>query len=604
MQLAGNLWPEDINRQDRSVRRKLKEMHVAMEIERKYSKDKILELYLNQINLGNRAYGVEAASQRYFGKSVREVNVAEAAMLAALPKAPERYNPRKHPNYAVQRRNVILNLLRDDGRLTAAETEQWKAYPLHLATRDDFSSVAQYFVEYVRQILQPRLGADLYTRGYRVYTTLDLDMQQTAERALETQLQKIESGDYGKFPHKTYRQILDARADAPDESGAGPTPYLQGLLVTLDARTGHILAMVGGRDFDESKFNRATQSRRQPGSTFKPFVYSAALRAGYPLSTIEVDSPLVVQVPGQPDWTPKDFDNDLLGPVTLRTALTKSLNLPTIRLGMQLGEENVIAEARRLGISTPIRPVPSIHIGAADVIPLEMFSAYTTFANLGSRSTPVGILRVEDRNGNIVWQPAAELTPVMPAEQAWLLNSALQDVVRLGTAAGSVGQYFPAIPVAGKTGTTNDGFDVWFVGYTPELVTGVWIGFDQPQKIKPNAQGGLLAAPAWTAMMREVYERRPIPAPWPRPGTLTFAEIDKTTGYKATPFCPREVHYIESFIPGTEPAAFCPVHSPFGVMGGALPGQPAPGAAPNPGTPGQASAGASTPPLAGQGQPH
>ncbi|HEU4699638.1 MAG TPA: PBP1A family penicillin-binding protein [Gemmatimonadales bacterium] len=608
MQLAGNLWPEDINRRDRSLRRKLKEMYVASEIERKYSKDKILELYLNQINLGNRAFGVEAASQRYFGKSVRALNVAEAATLAALPKAPERYNPRKHPNYAVMRRNVVLGLLRDDGKLSAAEAEKWKAFPLLLSSRDDFSSVAQYFVEYVRQQLDQKFGRDLYTKGYRVYTTLDLDMQQTAERALETQLEAIESGTkYGPFPHKSYRQIQDARADAGEEDGgAALTPYLQGLLVTLEAKTGYIRALVGGRDFDDSKFNRATQSRRQPGSTFKPLVYSAALRAGYPLSTIEVDSPLVVEAPGQAPWTPKNFDAKFDGPHTLRHSLMWSRNVPTIKLGMQLGEPAVIEEARRYGLTTPISPVPSIHIGAADVIPLEMISAYTAFANLGERSVPTAILRVEDRKGNIVWQPSVQLQPVMSPEQAWLMNSVLQDVVRSGTASGAVGRYFPLVPIGGKTGTTNDGFDVWFIGYTPELVTGVWMGFDQPQKIKGNAQGGILAAPAWTAMMREVYDRRPNPAPWPRPEALTFAEIDQTTGYKATPFCPREVHYIESFIPGTEPVAFCPVHSPFGVMGGtSVPGQPgAAGALPGalPGMPagvtGQASAGAATPPQA------
>src|SRR5688572_3541626 len=237
MQLAGNLWPDAIDRRNQSPRRKLLEAKVATEIERKYPKDKILELYLNQINLGNRAFGVEAASQRYFGKSVRELNVAEAATLAAIPKAPERYNPRRHPNNSVQRRNVVINVMRDNGRLSAAEPERWKALPLQLSTQSDYSDKAQYFVEYVRQQLQTRFGADLYKLGYRVYTTLDLDMQLAAERALEAQLQEIEAGKFGAFRHESYRKYLDRKAENGGGGGErANTPYLQGLAVTIEDR--------------------------------------------------------------------------------------------------------------------------------------------------------------------------------------------------------------------------------------------------------------------------------------------------------------------------------------------------------------------------------
>ncbi|MBA3659899.1 MAG: PBP1A family penicillin-binding protein, partial [Gemmatimonadales bacterium] len=578
MQLARNLWPDDISGRDKTLSRKLREAHVATDIERTYTKDRILELYLNQIPLGNGAFGVEAASQRYFGKSVRDLNVAEAATLAAIPKAPTRYNPRKNPNLNIQRRNTVLNLLRDDDILARDEAERWKSYPLLLSSHSDFSGVAEYFVEYVRQQLEARFGQQLYTSGYRIYTSLDLDMQQAAERALEARLEAIESGADGKFPHRTYRQYLDAKAEAPDGGLRRPTPYLQGLSVTLEAKTGYIRAMIGGRDFEDSKFNRATQALRQPGSTFKPFVYAAALEAGYPLSYVMVDDPLSVEVdPAEPPWTPQNYDLEFEGPMTLRRALYLSRNIVAIKLGMEMGEQTVISEATKFGITTRIPPVPSIHIGSADVIPLEIISAYTSFANLGIRSTPSAILRVEDRAGKIVWQPSIRTVPVMDSLHAWLLTDALRDVVRHGTAVGTVGARIN-FPAGGKTGTTNDGFDVWFIGFTPELVTGVWIGFDQPQKIKANAQGGVLAAPAWTAMMREIYERRAIPKAWPRPDGLTALDIDKTTGYKATPFCPKDVHYIESFIRGTEPAAFCPVHSPFnsGVLGGAGP-QPAPG---------------------------
>ena len=574
MQLARNIWDEDISGTDKSLGRKLREAHVARDIERKYPKDKILEIYLNQIPLGNGAYGVEAASQRYFGKSVRDLNVAEAATLAAIPKAPTRYNPRRNPNLNIQRRNTVLNLLRDNGLLNAEDTERWKAYPLLLSSHSDFSGVAEYFVEYVRQQLEARFGRELYTSGYRIYTTLDLDIQQAAERALEARLEAIESGADGKFLHETYRQFMESRADNNDNNSRTTTPYLQGLAVTLEAKTGYIRAMVGGRDFDDSKFNRATQALRQPGSTFKPIVYAAAVEAGYPLSHVMVDDPLTVELdPTEPPWAPQNYDLEFDGPMTLRRALYLSRNIIAIKLGMELGEQAVISEASKFGITTRVPAFPSIHIGSADVIPLEMIAAYTTFANLGSRTVPNGVLRVEDRSGKIVWQPPVRTVEVMDTLHAWLLTDVLRDVVRHGTAVGSVGARIN-FPAGGKTGTTNDGYDVWFIGFTPDMVTGLWIGFDQPKKIKANAQGGVLVGPAWSAMMREVYERRSLPAAWSRPPGLSALDVDKTTGYKATPFCPKDVHYIESFIPGTEPAAFCPVHSPFGsigVMGGESP---------------------------------
>ena len=576
MQLAGNLWPDAIDRRDRSPRRKIREAKVAREIEEKFSKEKILELYLNQINLGNRAFGVEAASQRYFGKSVRDLNVAEAATLAAIPKAPERYNPRRFPNNSVQRRNLVLGLMRDNGRLTPAEAERWKAYPLQLSSRSDFSGVAEYFVEYVRQILQARFGQDLYRLGYRIYTTLDLDMQLAAERALESQLRAVEA--MPQFRHDTYQEYLEERAQngGSGDDERADTPYLQGLMVTLEARTGAIRAMVGGRDFEDNKFNRVTQGERQPGSTFKPMVYSAALRVGYPLSQIVVDEPFSLDVPGQDLWTPQNYDLTFTGPHTLRWHLYQSRNIPAIKLGIEIGEESVISEARRFGITSRIIPVPSISIGAATVTPLEMIAAYTAFSNLGDRAVPNPIERVEDRDGNIVWEPRPRLEPVMSREHAWLMVDVLRDVVRRGTAAGSVGSRIN-FPAGGKTGTTNDYNDVWFVGFTPDLVTGVWMGFDRPTRIMNNAQGGRLAAPAWTAMMNEVYDRRPAPPAWGRPSALTVAEVDNTTGYLAAPVCPKEVHYIESFIPGTEPTEYCPIHTqgifnPFGIGAGAQAG--------------------------------
>ncbi|MEX2155407.1 MAG: PBP1A family penicillin-binding protein [Gemmatimonadales bacterium] len=576
MQLARNVFPDHLGREKR-LTRKLREARVAVELERNFPKDTILELYLNQISLGPNVAGVEAAAQVFFGKSARDLNVSEAATLAAVPKAPGRYNPRNHPDRAVQRRNVVLNLMRDQGFLTPEDAEFWKAYPLVLTTRrTSYGDVAPYFVEWLRaSFLEPRYGRDLYERGLRIYTTLDLDMQEGAEQALQSQLDEIEAGVYsnGKFDGTAYREYLEqGRATGEDQ---GPfSPYLQGALVALDSKTGYILAMVGGRDFVDSKWNRVTQSARPPGSTFKPFVYSAAVRAGHPVTEMLDDSPLdppVIQLDSSL-WQPKDYDDTTLGLIPMRMSLYLSRNLSTIKLGMALGEQTVIGEARRYGITTPLPPYPSIHIGARETKPIELIAAYTAFANLGIRVEPIGIQRIEDRQGNILYQSTIKREQVMDPEHNWLMLDMLRDVMRCqpgtglrrcGTAAGAVSGL--RVPMGGKTGTTDDYTDAWFVGFTPEIVSGIWIGYDLQRRIMSNAGGGRIVAPAWTKFMRDVYERRPPPPDWSRPDALVTREVDWSNGFLATPFCPLEVRRWEWFYPGTEPTHVCQVHSPFGV---------------------------------------
>jgi penicillin-binding protein 1A len=555
MQLARNVFPEQISREKNLVR-KLKEAKVARQIEAKYDKKRILELYFNQIDLGHGAYGVETASQRYFGKSVRDLNLAEAATLAALPKAPSRYNPVRYPERAIQRRNTIIGLMRDGGKVSEAEASQARAYPLRLATKTEAGETAPYFVEWVRQALDAQFGKQLYEQGLRVFTTLDMEMQSAAERALERQIRAIEGGRYGPFTHQTYEHYIARREG---DVGAGASPYLQGAFIALDPRNGAVRAMIGGRDFYDSKFNRAVQALRQAGSTFKPIVYSAAIQNGRPASYIVNDSPLVLNVEGQEAWAPQNYDLAFLGEIPLRQALYQSRNLATIRLGMELGEHSVISEARNFGITTPIPPYPSIHIGAADVYPLELISAFTAYANLGVRATPNAIVRVENQKGEILWQPTPTRTQVMSPEEAWLMVDIMKDVVRRGTAAEIWASGFH-VPAGGKTGTTNDGTNVWFVGYTTDLVAGVWMGIDRPQKIKSNAQGGVLAAPAWTAFMSEVYRRKPPSPDWPKPISVVTREIDRTTGLLQTPYCPREVVTSEFYISGTEPTRDCDKH--------------------------------------------
>ena len=559
MQLARNIFTEKISR-EKTLTRKIKEAKVAREIERLYPKSKILELYLNQIYLGNGAYGVETAAQRYFGKSVRELNLAEAATLAGLPKAPERYNPRRFPDRAIQRRNTVIELMRRAGVVSAEDAQLARAYPLRLARKEESGELAPYFVEWVRRQLEDQFGEKLYTDGLKVYTTLDVDLQSAAERNLEKQLRAIEGGKYGAFKHTTFEQYT-ARA-ASGQSDAANSPYLQGAFVAVDPRTGAVRALVGGRDFDDSKFDRATQALRQPGSTFKPVVYATAIHNGLPTSYLLDDSPLIVPQPNGTDWTPQNYDLKFEGIMPMRRALYRSRNLATIRLGMQLGEQNVIAMARQLGITTPIPPYPSIHIGSADVYPLEMISAYTTFATLGVRATPFGITRVEDAAGHVIFQANPQRYVVLSPEEAWLMVDMMKDVVRRGTAASVWASGFH-IPAGGKTGTTNDYSDVWFIGFTPDLVAGVWMGFDRPQKIMSDAQGGRLAAPAWLGFMNEVYSRRPEPADWPRPEDIISRDIDWTTGLLRNPFCPDSDVTTEFFIPGTEPTRECDVHSPL-----------------------------------------
>ncbi|MDF1502807.1 PBP1A family penicillin-binding protein [Roseisolibacter sp. H3M3-2] len=557
MQLARNVFSEDISR-EKTVVRKLREAKVAREIEQRYPKDKILELYLNQIYLGAGAYGVETAAQRYFGKSVRDLNLAEAATLAALPKGPSLYDPRRFPERAVQRRNTIVELMRREGVVNDADASLARAYPLQLATRTENGETAPYFVEWVRRQLEEKFGRQLYEDGLKVYTTLDVDMQSAAERALEAQLKRIEAGRFGAYRHTTFEQYqARGRDDAEETRATANSPYLQGAFVAVDPRTGAVRALVGGRDFDDSKFNRATQALRQPGSTFKPIVYAAAVQNGRMPASIVPDEPVAVPQADGSEWTPQNFDGKFEGPIPMRRALYLSRNLAAINVGMELGPQTVIAEARKFGLSTPIPPYPAIYLGSADVYPIEMVAAYSAFATLGTRSSPFAIVRVENQRGDVLWQPEPVRAPVLSPEEAYVMVSMMKDVNQRGTAYGAVWGNGFRIPSAGKTGTTNDGADVWYVGYTPDLVAGVWIGLDKPQKIKTNAQGGELAAPAWTAFMTEVYRRKPAPPDWPTPSGIVERQVVAGANKLYVPECGAVPTVSDIFIAGLEPVEVC-----------------------------------------------
>jgi penicillin-binding protein 1A len=558
MQLARNVFPEELPRSDK-LRRKVCEVQLARVIEEAYPKRAILERYVNQVYMGDGLYGVEEAARGYFGKPVKDVTLAEAALLIGLVKNPEGYNPRKQPQRAIQRRNVVLDVMAREGLITTADAARAKRTTLALAAPLEASGPAPYFVAAVRRELREIFGDDAAVQGLRVYTGLDPDVQRAAREALVTQIEKIESGGYGKYRHR-----VPGGALAPAE-GSG-SPYLQGVVIVLDTRSGEIRALVGGRDFSHSSYDRALLARRQPGSAFKPLVYAAALQAGMTAAERVETTPVSVPNAGAIAWRPDDLVPDSVTQLTVRDALALSSNNAAVRVGSWVGAERVVEMARALGITTPIPAYPSIFLGAAEVIPAELAAAYAVLGNGGLGVRPTVIARVEDARGKLLWSAPRSGRRVLDAGVAFLTTSMLEDVVDHGT--GSVVRrlgFYP--PAAGKTGTTNEAKDVWFVGMTSELAAAVWLGFDQPATILPGAYGGNLAAPVWTETMKRAYRSRPAPARWTPPAHLVQLPIDAASGLLATDRCPLDAVRTEYFLPGTEPVEFCPLHPEGSAIG-------------------------------------
>ena len=561
MQIAGSVWRDRVRRTRKTIGRKIVEVRIAREIERKYTKDEILELYLNNIYFGGGAYGIEAAARNYFRKRARELTLAQSALLAALPKSPAIYDPRNSPERAKQRRDLILTMMTQQNKITAAEAARARRSSVS-AKRDPpprriEATVAPYFVEAVRRVLDERFGEDLYTAPLRVHTTLDRRAQRAAEEELTRQLRAVENGSYGRYRGERY----SSKAEPVDQ-----TEYVQGAMVVLAARTGDVLAHVGGRDFKQSRFDRVTRAKRQAGSAFKPFVYAAALSEGYAPSQHVKDTPLKMELSGGEVWEPKNFTGDFRGEMTLRTALVGSRNVPTIRLAADIGANDVARVARNAGIKSTIPTQPSMALGTAAVTPLELARAYTAFATLGRSAQPRWVARVEDQEGRVLWQPEVKRSKVLDAGVAYVVTDMLRDAVRHGT--GSAIRYTGySGAAAGKTGTTNDGADVWFVGYTPDLVGAVWMGFDDPKPIVKDAAGGRIAAPVWGRVMRRIYVKRQKKT-WTRPETVVERKVDPATGLLLPDGCmPRRGSADrELFVNDTKPASICPrgkpVHEP------------------------------------------
>ena len=610
-QVARNLFLT----RERTLRRKIREAILARRIEQRYDKDRILQIYLNQIFYGHNTYGIEAAAQLYCGKSVADLSLADGAMIAGLPPAPNTYSPLRNPQRSLQRRAHVLRRMVDEGYLAPDEAAAASQEPMcspgerpHVTHR---VNKAPYFVEHVRQHLEDTYGPTaLYRGGFTVHTTLDLRLQQAARRAVRDGLLTVDkrvrrgawqrparrvaltsdaarnaalieeitmthgaapavhdgdllagvvlavqadgasvavrksrgvigpagvewirsvAGEAGRFggdvTHLLQRgDVMRVRVMQADPEGAAhqlaleQDPAVQGALLALEASSNHVLAMVGGYDFDRSQFNRALRAVRQPGSAFKPAIYAAAIEAGMNPTSQVSDDPIVREIPGAATWRPENYDEEFLGPVSLRLALTKSRNLATIDVLEKIGVDAVCAYARRLGVRRDLPCVLSLALGAAEMTLLDVTTLYGVFANQGIHTEPVFITRIVDRFGTIKEEHVLTAQRVMSPEVAYTVTSMLESVVQHGT-----GRSVRVLerPAAGKTGTTNDFHDAWFIGYTPEIVAGVWVGFDNQVSLGRRETGGRVAAPVWLAFMQEALEGQPV-TDFPIPPGIRF----------------------------------------------------------------------------------
>lgn len=593
MQLARNLFLSP----DRSFHRKIQEALLAMQIERRFTKEQILTLYANQIYLGHGVYGFEAASEFYFSKPAKQLTLPEAAMIAGLPKSPALYSPVNHPDHALHRRNLVINAMLEDGKITAREADQARNTPLGLNLAHDPNSLAPYFVEAVRSYLENKYGTDqVHEGGLRVYTTLDMDMQRAANAAaldnlaayerrqgwrghlenvlLEGQTlagyqhpdwdSNIEPGVYvhalvvavsavsatiklagyqatltqtdaawtlQKLPRLlapgdiVYVKVLaldsggNAKVRLEQDSGA------QSALLAIDNATGDIRAMVGGRDFNLSKFNRATQALRQVGSSFKPYVYTAAIDQGERPDDPISDTPVTFQT-GSGPYSPHNYDEKYEGVITLQRALAQSRNIPALKLADQIGIRTVEDYARKFGITSPLPPYLPIALGAAEMTLLEQTSAYSVFPDDGVRLVPRMITKVEDYRGHVLEENYPEVKDVISSRTARLMTAMLEGVVQHGT---GIAASRLKLPLGGKTGTTNDFTDAWFVGFSPTLTTGVWIGYDEKKSLGAKETGARAALPAWMQFMSAALARKDVgqfQPPPPLPPRSTPVSLD------------------------------------------------------------------------------
>ena len=532
-QLAKNLFFSF----ERSWLRKFREALVALQIEAAHDKRTILEAYVNQIPFGARAYGIEQAARTYFDRSAMDLTLAQSALLAGLPKSPTHYNPHRHPERARARQRIVLNRMVAAGYITPAAAEAAAAAPLGLVEGESRVGSGSYFVDWVIRELEQRYGPEVvYHGGLRVTTTLDPQMQRLAEESVRQGLARLDA-----------TMGLQTSEDASDEAP-------QAALVAVESRTGAVKAMVGGRDYRQSEYNRAVQSRRQPGSGFKPFVYYTAMeRLKIHPASVVVDRPVRIPVQGAPDWTPRNFERAHQGPMILKRALMRSVNTISAQLVGRTGPAAVVDTARRCGIQSPLEPVYSVALGTSGVSPLEMAGAFATLAAGGVRHPPFGIQRVEDAHGQVIDEHIAGGDQVLDPRVTFQLIDMLKGVVDQGTAS-VVRQMGFNLPAAGKTGTTNDYQDAWFTGFTPTLSVCTWVGFDRNRPLRDSRgvglTGGRAAAPIWAAFMLRATEGDPY-RDFSVPGGIRFDTVDPVSGRPL----PAEAGGIRVALPAAGPAA-------------------------------------------------
>ena len=559
---------------EKTISRKVREIFMALQIEKNFSKPEILQLYLNQIYFGTGAHGVQAAAKIYFGKEVRDLTLGDCALLTGLIPRPEAYSPFRSPDKALQRKRLVLQRMLEEGYITPSEKEKAEAEPLPSEKFFSAASEASYFVEYVRQQLEPKYGFNMLWRGgLKIYTTLDLPAQKTAEALMEKNLQALDD-DVAKEHQK-----LLAAAEHSDQTDISTAPLrLQGAFMMMDVKTGAVSVMIGGRDYKETKFNRVTQARRQPGSAFKPFVWMSALMNGYTAASTVEDIPMAFYYDGrdwrlfegatdqysidlatQPFvgnkdfkiWVPQNYTGRYAGKTTLREALERSRNLSSIWLVDKVGATVVAETARRAGVKSPMQPVLSLGLGTSAVPLFEMLNGFSTFANNGIRVEPYAVARVVDAQGKVLEDHIPAEAEAFSPQYSYLIVNMMKGVVERGTGvrARELGR-----PIAGKTGTSQDHRDMWFIGMTPDVAAGAWMGYDDFSTIESKDwTGGATVVPWWTQIMAELLKNQPV-RDFPVPEGITLVMIDPDTGRLALPTSKRK--FMEAFLKGTEPRSF------------------------------------------------
>ncbi len=610
-QLSRNLY---LGHNDRdlfdTVTRKIREFITAIQLERSFTKDEILEFYLNVVYFGRGAYGIQAASQVYFGKQPAELTLGEISTMIAVLKGPGYYDPINHPDRAIGRRNVVISQMEKYGYITESEAQDARNEQIQLRSAEEtrVAGFAPHFVEYIRQQLSQKAekyGFDMYRDGISIYTTIDSRMQRYANRAIEEHLTGYQQAfdtqwDWGNEKDVLVRVIDQAIRTSPEyrkaESGQlqdsiyaalkGNPAWIDSMkqvaklievgFVAIDPKTGNILALVGGRNAKNFKYglNHVTQIRRQPGSAFKPFVYTVAIDNGYPPSFEIQNLPVTIMMADGTRWTPSNSDGEFGGKITIREAIKRSVNIVAVRT-MDQGfapVKQVVEYAQRMGIASPLPPYASLALGAGEVTPLEITAAYGVLANRGVYVQPTSILKIEDKDGTVLEESMPAQREVLSEETAFIMTSMLEGVVNAGTGA-HVRDFFQ-LPAAGKTGTTTDFADAWFVGYTPQIVAGIWVGFDNNSvHFKTwDGQGGRAAAPIWGRFMKYVYDDPSIAMPleyFEKPEKVLSETICSETKKLATSYCPEteKEYFTEKTVPGK-----CDKHSTARWKDGEEPG--------------------------------